>query len=484
MIPRNNPLSMSVARLVSMISEKPMENTSTDPENHMSIDSLIDAQQRYFSSGKTRSISARRASLDRLECAIINRQDDMLIALDQDLGKPGVEAYLAEYYFLLQELRLVKKSIKKWLKPRRVRSPIYFQPCRTEIRREAYGVTLIMAPWNYPVQLALSPLIAAVVAGNTVVLKPSEMATATEKLLVEIIEESFEKEHVTVVTGNASVAAQLLEKSFDFIFFTGSTGVGKIVAEKAAVNLIPTILELGGKCPCIVDASVDVEMAARRILAGKFFNGGQTCFAPDFVVVHHSAKARLIAAFERVMESAPWNEEMAHIINDRHYDRLLKLLAGAEIKQGEDDREKLRLAPRILTQVGWGDTVMEEEIFGPILPVLEYSDPADLIQQLSNYGSPLAMYLFSKDDGFQQFMMDSIRSGGVCINDTMKQGSQFHTPFGGVGDSGYGRYRGRAGVEALSYQRTVVKRATWVSEMFELIPPYGEKLSWLKRFLR
>jgi aldehyde dehydrogenase (NAD+) len=457
-----------------------MDNTSTEQK----IDTLVETQRRYFSSGKTRSISARRQSLDRLEGVIIDRQGDLLAALDQDLGKPGVEAYLAEYYFLLQELRLIKKSLKKWLKPRRVRSPIYFQPCRTEIRREAFGVIFIMAPWNYPVQLALSPLIAAVAAGNTVVLKPSEMAGATEKLLVEIIGSSFEKEHVAVVTGDASVAAYLLEKPFDFIFFTGSTGVGKIVAEKAAVNLVPSILELGGKCPCIVDASVDVEMAARRILAGKFFNGGQTCFAPDFVVVHQSVKDSLISAFERVMESAAWNEEMAHIINDRHYDRLLKLLVGAEIKQGEDDREKLRLAPRILTQASWGDAVMEEEIFGPILPVLEYSDPADLIQRLSGYGSPLALYLFSKDDGFQQLMMDSIRSGGVCINDTMKQGSQLHTPFGGVGESGYGRYRGRAGVEALSYQRTVFKRAAWASELFELMPPYGEKLSWLKRFLR
>ncbi len=454
------------------------------PSTVQEIDTLLEAQRGYFSSGKTRSLSARRESLNRLESVLVDRQDDLLAALNQDLGKPGVEAYLAEYYFLLQELRLIKKSLKKWLKPQRVSSPVYFQPCRTEIRREAFGVTLIIAPWNYPVQLALSPLIAAVAAGNTVVLKPSEMAMATEKLLVEIIESAFAKEHVAVVTGDASVAGELLERQFDFVFFTGSTGIGKIVAEKAAVNLTPTILELGGKCPCIVDASVDVEVAARRILAGKFFNGGQTCFAPDFVVVHESVKEALIAAFERVMASAPWNDEMAHIINDRHYDRLLKLLGGDEIKQGDDNRDELRLAPRILSQVSWDDEVMEEEIFGPILPVLEYSDPADLVQRLSVYGSPLALYLFSKDEGFQESMMESIRSGGVCINDTMKQGSQLHTPFGGVGDSGHGRYRGHAGVDALSYHRTVCKRASWAPEIFELMPPYGDKLNWLKRFLR
>jgi aldehyde dehydrogenase (NAD+) len=457
-----------------------MDNTSTEQK----IDTLVETQRRYFSSGKTRSIAARRESLNRLERVLMDRKDDLLTALNQDLGKPGVEAYLSEYYFLLQELKLIKKSFKNWLKPQRVSSPAYFQPCRTEIRREAFGATLIMAPWNYPVQLALSPLIAAVAAGNTVILKPSEMATATEKLLVEIIESSFAEEHVAVVTGDALVAGSLLEKSFDFIFFTGSTEIGKIVAAKAAVNLTPTILELGGKCPCIVDASADVEVAARRILAGKFFNGGQTCFAPDFVVVHESVKDRLIAAFERVMASAPWNEEMAHIINDQHYGRLLKFLGGEEVKQGDDDSMKLRLAPRILTQASWGDAVMDEEIFGPILPVLKYSDPADLVQRLSVYGSPLALYLFSNDEGFQQSMMKSIRSGGVCINDTMKQGSQLHTPFGGVGDSGYGRYRGRAGVESMSYQRTVCKRASWAPEFFELMPPYGEKLNWLKRFLR
>jgi len=457
-----------------------MDITYQEPQ----IDTLLEAQRQYFSSGKTRSISARRESLARLESVLIDRQDDLLSALDQDLGKPGMEAYLAEYYFLLQELRMIKKSFKKWLKPRRVASPVYFQPCRTEIRQESFGVTLIIAPWNYPVQLALSPLIAAISAGNTVILKPSEMASATEKLLVEIIESSFDQEHVAVVTGDASVAAQLLEKKFDFIFFTGSTGIGKIVAQKAAVNLTPTILELGGKCPCVVDASVDVEVTARRILAGKFFNGGQTCFAPDFVVVHESVKEGLLVAVNRVLENAPWNEEMAHIINDQHYDRLLKLLGGTEIKQGEDDRENLRLAPRILTDVNWDDAVMQEEVFGPILPVLVYSDVADLKRRLADYASPLALYIFSNDKDFQQSIMESVRSGGVCINDTMKQGSQLQTPFGGVGDSGYGRYRGRAGVEAMSYQRTVCKRASWAPEFFELMPPYGDKLNRLKKFLR
>ena len=445
---------------------------------------VIEAQRQYFSTGKTRSWSARKEALGRLEHVLVNHRDEILAALSKDLGKPDVEAYLAEYYFLLQELRMIRKSLKKWLKTRRVGSPFYFQPCRSEIRNDPFGVVLILAPWNYPIQLALSPLIAAVAAGNTVVLKPSEMAPACESLLVKLVREAFDSKHVTTVVGDGGVADRLLDEPFDFIFFTGSTQVGRIVASKAAKHLTPHILELGGKCPCVVDSTVDVNVAASRILTGKFFNGGQTCFAPDFVVVHQSVKEKLIEAFRSLLKEVPWNQEMARVINERHYQRIMNLIPDQVIQFGDDDAEKLRIAPRLLTQVGWDDEVMQEEIFGPLLPILEFTHYDELLKQLGKYQSPLALYVFSQDGDMQQRLMRDMRSGGVCINDTMKQGSSLDLPFGGVGESGYGRYRGRAGLMAFSYERAVVKRPFWAPEWFSLMPPYEGTVKWLKRFMR
>ena len=345
-------------------------------------------------------------------------------------------------------------------------------------------MVLIVAPWNYPMQLSLSPLIAAVAAGNTVVLKPSEMAPACEQLLAKMIAEAFAPEHVAVVTGDGHVANDLTDREFDFVFFTGSTHVGKIVAAKAAKNLTPNIMELGGKCPCVVDASAKVDVAAQRILTGKFFNGGQTCFAPDYVVVAAEVKDALLEAMKEKLSTIPWSDEMAHVINERHYARLENLIPDGALKFGDDDRESLRLAPRLLPEVDWDAEVMQEEIFGPLLPVLSYSDYEDLLAHLGQYDSPLALYIFSEDAVMKQRLMNDVRSGGVCINDTMKQGSSLEMPFGGVGGSGYGRYRGKAGVQAFSYERAVVTKPTWGPDWFELTPPYADKINWLKRFLR
>lgn len=444
----------------------------------------MEQQRAFFATGATRDSAHKKSALDRLEQALIRHRDELLDALASDLGKPEVEAYLAEYYFLLQELRLIRKSSKRWLKTRAAKSPVYFMPCKSELRRDPYGSVLILAPWNYPMQLSISPLIAAVAAGNTVVLKPSEMAPACEQLLAKIIAESFEPEHVAVVTGDHTVANELTDQEFDFIFFTGSTEVGRTVAEKSAKHLIPNIMELGGKCPCVVDASAKIDVAAQRILTGKFFNGGQTCFAPDYVIVAAEVKDALVEAMQKRLSETPWNEEMAHIINERHYDRLEKLIGEGSLKFGEDDRQRLRLAPRLLPNVTWDDEVMQAEIFGPILPVIAYSDYEDLLRRINKYGSPLALYIFSEDQLVQERLMSDLRSGGVCINDTMKQGSNLDVPFGGVGESGYGRYRGKAGVHAFSYERAVVTKPTWGPDWFELLPPYGDRIKWLKRFLR
>ncbi len=450
------------------------------------VSDVCKKQRKFFLAGHTRELSFRVAALQRLENSIVKHRDDILDALTADLAKPNVEAYVAEYHFLLEEIRLMKKSLKQWMKPRKVSSPFYMQPCSSELRREPYGVTLIMAPWNYPIQLALSPLIAAVSAGNTVVLKPSEMSPVSEALITEIVVDVFPPEQVVVMTGGKEVADALLDYKFDFIFFTGSTVIGKIVAQKAAVNLAPCVLELGGKCPALVDKTADLKVAAIRILTGKFFNGGQTCFAPDFIAVHESVYDDLLTEIQQVMDDVMWYGEMAHVINIQHFNRLEKLLQKGQpvIQQGEDDAESLVLAPRVVTGVSWNDEIMMEEIFGPILPVVTYRSDAELVTRLQGYGSPLALYLFSKDEVFIEKMLSAIRSGGVCINDTMKQGAHLKLPFGGVGESGYGRYRGEAGVNAFSYERAVVRRPLWSPDIFDPRPPYGDKIKWMKRFLK
>lgn len=428
------------------------------------------------------NLGERLEALDKLEKGVKARREEILGALADDLEKPEIESFLAEYWFVLQEIRLVRKKLKKWLKPRKVGSPFWFWPCRSQVELEPFGRVLVIAPWNYPVQLALAPLISAVAAGNSVVLKPSEMAPACGGLLADLLNDCFPPEQVTVRQGGREVAEELLDASFDFIFFTGSTEVGRSVAEKAGRTLTPTVLELGGKCPCVVDATADLEIAARRILIGKFFNGGQTCFAPDFVAVEESVREKLVAEMERLLMELPWEDEISRIINRKHYERILGLVSGREIRKGEDDAGSLRIAPRILPEADWCDAAMGEEIFGPVLPVVGFTGNADLIAKLRKYGSPLAFYLFSRDRNFIDTMKGAVRSGSVCLNDTMKQSSSLDLPFGGVGESGSGRYRGRRGVETFCYERAVMKRYFW-KDIFELLPPRDKMLGVLKRWL-
>jgi aldehyde dehydrogenase (NAD+) len=443
----------------------------------------MERQRSHFATGETREVGGRVAALRRLEVGLMERREDLCAALESDLGKPEIEVFLAEYHFLLGEIRQVCRHLKRWLRPRKVGAPFYFQPSRNRILREPFGVALVIAPWNYPVQLALAPLIAAVAAGNTVVLKPSEMSPASAAFLNDLVGACFNPKHVAVVNGGVEVAEELLEQRFDFVFFTGSTEVGRVVARKAAGHLTPCVLELGGKCPCVVDRNVDVSIAARRILIGKLFNAGQTCFAPDFVAVHRDMRKKLVEALASLLEELPWEEEMARVVNKRHYQRLLGLVAGREIRKGEDDAERLHFAPRILPEAGWEDAAMREEIFGPILPVVEFADREELTDRLLERSSPLALYVFSRNDEFVDALMDRVPSGSVCINDVAKQSTNLDLPFGGVGASGYGRYRGRAGVESFTYERSVTKRY-FLRDFFETLPPRGEKLEFLKKWMK
>lgn len=448
------------------------------------VKKAVSRQREFFLSGETRSLQWRRRKIEKLEAVLTRRRDDVLAALAEDLGKPAMEAFLAEYHFLLQEIRLVRKKMKTWLKKQRVSSPFYFQPCRSWLERHPYGLVLVMAPWNYPFQLSLSPVLAAVAAGNTVVLKPSEIALASESLLVEILNEVFGGDGVSVVTGGVEVAQRLLDEKFDFIFFTGSTPVGRQVAQQVAGSLTPTLFELGGKCPCVVSSSVDMGMTVRRVLAGKFFNAGQTCFAPDFVLVDAGVEDEFLRCSERLLKEVPWDQEMASVVSDRHVERLLDLCQG-EVKQfGEDDLSRRFLAPRLICDVGFDHPAMQEEVFGPVLPIIRYLGEDDLVGKLGRLESPLALYCFSNDEGFVQKVSGALASGSLCINDTMKQFSQLSLPLGGVGESGYGRYRGKFGVEAFTYQKSVGKRYFLGKDLIELMPPYGRVFEWVKKLMR
>jgi len=448
---------------------------------------LFAAQSRFFQRGKTRDLRFRQDSLTALGDVIRRRQDDLLDALAADLGKPRLEAYLAEVYFVLAEIQMAVKQLPSWAKPRRVGSPFFQWPARSEIRREPLGCAVVLAPWNYPAQLSLSPLIGAVAGGNCVMLKPSELAPATATLLAEIVAEAFVPEHVTVVTGGAETGAALLELPFATWFYTGGERVGKLVAAAAAKTLAPVTLELGGKCPCLLDRGVPLDQSVERVVAGKFFNAGQTCVAPDFVLVpredHKAFVEKALQAISDSFSGGAAQSDLARIISTSHYERLRRLLPEGSISVGEDDPASLHFAPRLVTAAEWESPLMSEEIFGPILPVLAYDDPEDVLHILRERPAPLALYSFSRNQSFHDRVMAAIPSGSVGVNDVMKQATNLNLPFGGVGASGTGRYRGRAGFDCFTYERSVTKRY-FVKDIFLVKPPYGNRLDALKKFLR
>lgn len=462
-----------------------MDGPGNDSRNY-DLAAIVDTQKAFFASGKTRGLDFRLERLRALEEGVMRWRDELLSALASDVGKPAVEAYVAEYYFVLSEIRLFRKRLSKWSQPKRVGNPFYFFPARSEIRREPYGVALIAAPWNYPFQLSLSPLLAAVAAGNCAVLKPSELAPVTAGLLQRILAEVFEPAHVSVVTGGPETGEELLNLPFDFRFYTGSERVGRLYAEAGARTLTPVTLELGGKCPCLIDTDVDLDITAERIVSAKFFNAGQTCIAPDFVLVPEAMRQSFVAKAYAILTAAYGggnSGDLAVIVNEDHYRRLQLLISPGEIRAGEDDPATRRLAPRLLPDTDWDSPAMREEIFGPILPIIGYSSLDNALDKLSRLPSPLALYAFSRDGKTLERIAAAIRSGSVCFNDAIKQATNLDLPFGGVGNSGMGRYRGKAGFECFSYVRSITRRY-FFRDFFLTRPPYGNKLERLRKFLK
>lgn len=425
----------------------------------MEPDSLVGAQRAYFQSGATRPLSARRQALLALRRAVALHQDDIARALFLDLGKSKSEAYLTETGLVLQELSFLLRRLPSLAAPKRVKTPPALFPATSRVMRVPFGVTLILSPWNYPVLLTLQPLASALAAGNTAILKPSAYAPATSALLARLAEQAFDSRLVAVVQGGREQNAALLEQAYDMIFFTGGETVGRLVLEKAAQHLTPTVLELGGKSPVYVDESADLPLAARRIVFGKLLCAGQTCVAPDYVLAHRSIKAHLMTLLEREFErqtgGRPFPAGYPHIVNDRHARRLAGLLEGQTVVYG-GLWEGLRLSPTLVDEPDPVSPLMQEEIFGPVLPVLSCEGEREALDFLSSRPAPLAFYLFSRNNGQIARMTAALPFGGGCVNDTVMHLVSPSLPFGGVGASGMGSYHGAAGFEAFSRPQSLV----------------------------
>lgn len=451
------------------------------------IPELLQAQRKFFATGKTRDRDFRIQQLQSLERAIVANQEKIVAAVQSDLGRAAFEAYFE--IATLSEIKLALKQLKKWMKPRRVTTSLDVFPASAWVQPEPLGVALIIGPWNYPFQLMMSPLVGAIAAGNCAILKPSEYAPEMSKLVTELVRSTFDSNYIAVVEGDAQTSQELLAQKFDHIFFTGGTEIGRIVMQAAAKHITPVTLELGGKSPCFVDASVRLDYAAKRIAWGKFINAGQTCIAPDYILVDAAVKDEFVVQLKKAIgelygENPAVSPDYARIVNQRQLDRLKGLLEGGTIVIGGQVNDADRyLAPTVLDNVGWKDSVMESEIFGPILPILTYDNLDDAIALVNERPKPLALYIFSKSDDVQTTIVNTISSGGVCINDTVLQVSVGNLPFGGVGDSGTGSYHGKASFDTFSHDRSFLKRSILFDLDWRYAPYTDDRLKFLKKIV-
>lgn len=451
------------------------------------INKLIEKQRKFFASGLTKDINFRKEKLISLYNAIKRNEQLVMDALILDLNKSEYEAYMSEVGVVLAEISFVLKNLRKWSKPKKVGTSITQAPGKSFIYYEPYGVALIISPWNYPFQLALAPLIGAISSGNTVIIKPSNYSLHTSKIVKAIIEEVFDEKYVAVVEGGREENTALLEQRFDYIFFTGSVAVGKVVMQAAAKYLTPVTLELGGKSPCIVDETADLKMAARRIVWGKFLNAGQTCIAPDYLLVNKNIKDELLVLMKEEIISFYGPDPLCcgffpKIISKKHYDRLIDLAKDEEIYYGFGKNGE-QIAPTILNNVSWDAPIMQEEIFGPLLPVIEFENLLETLEKVKNREKPLALYLFTKDKKVEKKVLEQISFGGGCINDTVLHFSSKTLPFGGVGNSGMGSYHGKYSFQTFSHKKSILKKTSFLDIPLRY-PPFNKKTSFLKRILK
>lgn len=455
------------------------------------IENIIALQREYYMSGATKTLEFRREQLKKLKGSIQRNEKEIMSALNQDLHKSEFEAYSTEVGIVLESIGFMLKYLEEWMHPIAVPTPIYFQPAKSMVVREPYGVSLIIGPFNYPFQLVMEPLIGAIIGGNTAIVKPSESAPHTAAVIQKIVEETFEERYVRMVEGEVEETSILIHAPFDFVFFTGSVGVGKIVAKACAERLTPHVLELGGKSPVIVDHTANIEVAVKRIVWGKFLNAGQTCVAPDYVLVHESVKVTFIRHLKKTLQkfygSNPQETpDFGRIINTKQFDRLNQLLTKEKehlLFGGNVDREDLYIEPTVLQDIRWDNPVMEDEIFGPILPLLVYDDLPEAIYRIKQKPKPLAAYFFSETEKAIQYFLDELPFGGGCINDTMAHVGNTHLPFGGVGPSGIGNYHGKASFECFTHPKSILKRSSKLANNL-LYPPYKQKAKLIRTVLR
>lgn len=448
-------------------------------------------QKEFFKTGKTKNIDFRIDALKKLKKAIKENEEDFLIALNKDLGKSKFEGYATEIGIVYDEINIHLKNLRYWVRKKKVKSSIIYFPSKNYIYKEPYGVALIIGPFNYPFQLVIAPLIGAISAGNCAVIKPSESSLNTALLLEKVINKTFQGNYIKVVapTEGKEAVTELINTPYDYIFFTGSVGVGKIVMEAASKNLTPLTLELGGKSPCIVDKDSKIELAAKRIVWGKLLNAGQTCVAPDYLMVHKDIKDELLKKLVEEIEKQYGkdiknNEEYPRIIRERDTEKLKEYFNDGKIYYGgEYDISDRFIHPTILTDVQANSSVMENEIFGPILPVIEFSDIDEAINFVNSRPKPLALYYFSESSSNIEKVLKDTTSGGVTINDTVIHVAQTSLPFGGVGNSGMGDYHGKASFETFSHSRSVVKRGTFI-EFNIRFAPFKDKIRLLKKVMK
>lgn len=454
------------------------------------VEIMIDEQKKFFLTGHTKSIEYRKKQLSKLKEKIKKYEKEILHALNLDLHKSEFEAYSNEVGIVLDSINYLIKNIDEWAKPVKVKTPVHFQPAKSFIVRDPYGVVLIIGPFNYPFQLVMEPLIGAIIGGNTAIVKPSEATIHSTKIIKKIIEETFDTSYVRVVEGEKEEVNALIHASFDYIFFTGSVAVGKVVMRAAAEKLTPITLELGGKSPTIVDQTANIEVAAKRIVWGKFNNTGQTCVAPDYLLVHSSIYEKFVKVLQKTIvqfygNDAQQSKDYGRMINERQFNRLKQLLKVENQNityGGKTDEQDLYIEPTIIENITWSSPIMEDEIFGPILPIMKYDNLKLAIHQIQKFPKPLAAYFFSEHEKAINLFLEELPFGGGCINDTVTHVANPYLPFGGVGSSGVNAYHGKASFENFTHPKSIMKRSSKLANNL-LFPPYKQKVKLVRTML-
>ena len=455
------------------------------------VERMIEEQRNFYYTGATKPAAFRKAQLENLKQAIKANEEDVIAALKKDLGKSEFEAYATEIGFVYDSIGNMSKNLEEWMEPEKVKTPLQLQPAKSLVIREPYGSVLVIGPFNYPFQLIMEPLIGAIIGGNCAIVKPSETTPHVAKAIRTIIEEAFPSYYVRVVEGEREEVTALIHASFDYIFFTGSVNVGKVIMKAASERLTPITLELGGKSPAIVDQTANIDLAVKRIAWGKLMNTGQTCVAPDYVCVHESVKEEFMKKLTKTIQSfyskdAQNSPDYGRIVSKPHFDRLAEIIqreSSQIVYGGKMDREELYMEPVILDNINWDSPSMEDEIFGPILPVITYNDLPILLRQIRRIAKPLSAYMFSENERAVQFFLDELPFGGGCINDTVSHVGSAYLPFGGVGPSGVNSYHGKYSFETFTHAKSVLKKSTKVSTNL-LFPPYKQKAKMVKRILK